>query len=167
MSWFRGKFSCDPATHIFNKLALEQLKENFDDLVEKLSGLGVFYLPAIKENVRLDSFQKLPWTNLNNSLITPLSLAEAGFSNLGYNNFVVCCFCDGILGNWDESDLTAWQLHAGWHPQCPFVKKHQPVEFISRSRKIVDQKHPDLFQKFSPFPQGFEGEYSLIKYIRA
>jgi hypothetical protein len=48
-------------------------------------------------------------------------LAASGFYWLSYQTFVKCYFCDGVLGNWEETDEPD-SKHLNYFPFCKFIR---------------------------------------------
>lgn len=61
---------------------------------------------------------------------TPTELSEAGFFYTGYDDLVICFYCDGGLRQWDSDD-DPWIEHARWFPHCAFVCKMKGTRFIA------------------------------------
>lgn len=107
-------------------------------------------------SARLDSFNDPSWTCLADEKYSPARLAAAGFFSIRYLDIVQCYHCGGCFGNWENSGLTPWQAHAGWHPQCPLVQSVKGDEFISESRAKVAALHPAAIENLEEiFPTGF------------
>lgn len=83
------------------------------------------------ESIRIISFNN--WPQFKHQ--TPQQLAEAGFFYAGYEDEVICFYCNGRLKNW-KSNGVPWVQHARWFPYCPFVRIVKGNQFI---RTIQDR----------------------------
>jgi baculoviral IAP repeat-containing protein 2/3 len=70
------------------------------------------------ENYRLKTFEGR-WSE--NSFMSPIDLAKAGFYYYGSGDNVQCAFCRGRLLNWKPTD-TAMSEHQRHYPNCPFLQ---------------------------------------------
>ena len=59
------------------------------------------------------------WTA--SDIVTPQTLAEAGFIYKNERDRVQCVFCRGGVHNWENGD-TAMEEHRRIYPHCPYVK---------------------------------------------
>ena len=69
---------------------------------------------------RLDTFINWP----SSDIITPESLAKAGFYYLHMEDRVQCAYCLNVFHNWVKGD-TAMEEHRRLFPNCSFVKSNQ------------------------------------------
>ncbi|XP_065169883.1 baculoviral IAP repeat-containing protein 7-B-like isoform X2 [Atheta coriaria] len=70
----------------------------------------------LDEAARLRTFATWPATNI----VTPESLARAGFFYLRHNDLTKCAFCGGIVGTWEPGDDPDRE-HTRHFPDCAFV----------------------------------------------
>lgn len=71
----------------------------------------------LNEAVRLQSFRNWPISHI----VTPESLARAGFCYLNHNNTAFCIHCNGFIDNWKSGDDPDTK-HRRLFPNCPFVR---------------------------------------------
>lgn len=69
------------------------------------------------ESVRLQTFINWPIPEI----VTPESLARAGFYFLHQSDKTKCAFCDGVVGSWEVGDDPDRE-HRRHFPSCPFVQ---------------------------------------------
>lgn len=54
-------------------------------------------------------------------IVSPESLARAGFYFLQHSDKTKCAFCDGVVGSWEAGDDPDRE-HKRHFPACPFVQ---------------------------------------------
>ncbi|KAF5301489.1 hypothetical protein FQR65_LT08792 [Abscondita terminalis] len=70
------------------------------------------------EAVRLQSFENWPMTHI----VTPESLAKAGFYYLKKQDKTKCAFCNGVIVAWEVGDNPDYE-HKRHFPNCSFVQQ--------------------------------------------
>ncbi|GAV05583.1 hypothetical protein RvY_15687 [Ramazzottius varieornatus] len=88
--------------------------------------------------VRLGTFK-----NWSNRIQVPEHLALAGFFFTGVNDNVRCFHCDGGLRCWSSSD-DAWEEHAKWFPQCPYLVEVKGANYVENIQKAVLENNGGL-----------------------
>lgn len=74
--------------------------------------------PNLKnESVRLQTFVNWPVPEI----VTPESLARAGFYFVHQSDKTKCAFCNGVVGSWEIGDNPDRE-HKRHFPECPFVR---------------------------------------------
>lgn len=69
------------------------------------------------ESARLESFANWP----KPYIVTPESLARAGFFYIHQSDKVQCAFCDGIVSHWEAGDDPE-EEHERHYPNCSFIQ---------------------------------------------
>ena len=58
----------------------------------------------------------------------------------GVNDNVRCFHCDGGLRCWSNSD-DAWEEHAKWFPQCPYLVEVKGYGYIENVQRMVRENN--------------------------
>jgi len=89
---------------------------NIPSIVSPSSVPSSSFLDYKNEAVRLASFENWPVSNI----VTPESLARAGFYSLRDGDNTKCAFCKGVVRAWESGDIPDVE-HKRHFPACSFV----------------------------------------------
>lgn len=91
------------------------------------------------ESVRLQTFINWPIPQV----VTPESLARAGFYFLKQSDKTKCAFCDGVVGSWEIGDDPDRE-HKRHFPACPFVQLVINSRLQTETDASNSQKNPTI-----------------------
>jgi E3 ubiquitin-protein ligase XIAP len=148
---------------LFAKTILErrQLQQSsFPKLQESIESMNSY-------EQRLASFSQWP----QDSPVSALDLAQAGFYSSGKGDKVTCFSCGGMLRNWQRGD-SAWGEHIKYFPSCQHVQQHFPMEVIPRDEPWTEPHSPTVEEYNDDFMQqavqmGFPEELVMATLVKA
>jgi hypothetical protein len=88
---------------------------------------------------RLETFRHWPKPHI----VSPQSLAQAGFYYVNHDDRVQCAFCLGNIYNWRQGD-NAMEEHRRLRPNCSFIKR------VANRYKCINCLHAEVEVAFIP-----------------
>jgi E3 ubiquitin-protein ligase XIAP len=128
----KGKDVCGPYSMVYKPLSGPDNDLDIEETIKyNLQNLGSAkpkHPEYASYDARLHTFDNWPIPLVQNKQ----ELASAGLYYTGSEDQTLCYHCGGGLKNWETCD-DAWEQHARWFDNCPYVLMVKGREFISKA----------------------------------